>query len=315
VSNGSTSARATVGTVMSVSIGADDATAGLVVHDTVAGYSAYLEAERLAGRSVGVVLTMGALHDGHGSLIRQAAAECDTVAVSVFVNPTQFGEVADLVGYPRTLEADLQVAHDAGASVVLAPSTIEMYPEWPTTPSTTVTVGDLGRRWEGETRPGHFDGMATVVVKLLAASGRCWTYFGEKDFQQLAIVRRVVHDLNLPVAVVGCTTVRESDGLAMSSRNARLDADGRAGAICLSRALTGGAQALTAGADRSGVERAMAAVVSAEPRAVLDYAVLVHADDLEPADDLASERPLRLLVAATVGPVRLIDNLDPRGAM
>ena len=315
MSIGSTSAGATVGTVMSVSEGADDVTAGLVVRDTVAGYSAYLEAERLAGRSVGVVLTMGALHDGHGSLIRQAAAECDTVAVSVFVNPTQFGEVADLVGYPRTLEADLQLAHEAGASVVFAPSITEMYPGWPTTPTTTVTVRDLGRRWEGETRPGHFDGMATVVVKLLAASGRCRTYFGEKDFQQLAIVRRVVHDLNLPVEVVGCATVRESDGLAMSSRNVRLDADGRAAALCLSRALTGGVQALAAGAGRSDVERAMTEVVSGDPLATLGYAVLVYADDLEPADDLASDRPLRLLVAVTVGPVRLIDNLDPRGAM
>ncbi len=315
MSIGSTSAGATVGTVMSVSEGADDVTAGLVVRDTVAGYSTYLEAERLAGRSVGVVLTMGALHDGHGSLIRQASAECDTVAVSVFVNPTQFGEVADLVGYPRTLEADLQLAHEAGASVVFAPSITEMYPGWPTTPSTTVTVRDLGRRWEGETRPGHFDGMATVVVKLLAASGRCRTYFGEKDFQQLAIVRRVVHDLNLPVEVVGCATVRESDGLAMSSRNVRLDADGRAAALCLSRALTCGVQALAAGAGRSDVERAMTEVVSGEPLATLDYTVLVYADDLEPADDLASDRPLRLLVAVTVGPVRLIDNLDPRGAM
>jgi len=290
---------------------------GVAVTGTAADLSARLDAARGAGRSVGVVLTMGALHDGHASLIARAAAECDVVAVSVFVNPTQFAEAGDLTNYPRTLEADLDLAGRAGADLVFAPSVVEMYPDWPTPAATTVTVRSLGDRWEGVSRPGHFDGVATVVAKLLSMAGRCRTYFGEKDFQQLAIVRRVARDLSLAVEVVGCPTVREADGLAMSSRNVRLAPGERAAAVCLSRALAAGAEAFGAGGDRAAVEAAMAAVVGAEPLVDLDYAVLVDADDLEPADPVtgdpaAGDRPLRLLVAAQVGPVRLIDNLDPR---
>ena len=284
------------------------------VVDTVAGFAARLDEDRRAGRSVGVVLTMGALHPGHASLVRRAAAECEVVAVTVFVNPTQFAESADLDNYPRDLEADVAAAADAGASVVFAPTVDEMYPGWPVPPATTVSVGGLGERWEGVSRPGHFDGMATVVVKLLSAAGRCRAYFGEKDFQQLAIVRRAVADLSLPVDVVGCPTVREADGLALSSRNVRLSADERAAAPVLHRALGAGAAALVAGAGPDEVERVMAATVSAEPLVELDYAALVDARDLEPAGDAPSDRPLRLLIAATVGPVRLIDNLDPDGA-
>ena len=285
----------------------------IAVIDTLAGYSAHLDAERRAGRTVGVVLTMGALHAGHASLIRRAASECDVVAVSIFVNPTQFAEEADLSAYPRTLGADLTVAADSGASVAFAPSVVQMYPDWPAAPATTVTVRTLADRWEGVSRPGHFDGMATVVVKLLSASGRCRTYFGEKDFQQLAIVRRVVRDLSLPVEVVGCVTVREEDGLAMSSRNTRLAPDERRAAVCLSRALGAGAGAVAAGSERSAVESAMADLVASEPLVTLDYAVCVDAEDLEPAASTGADRPLRLLIAATVGPVRLIDNLDPWG--
>jgi pantoate--beta-alanine ligase len=282
------------------------------VVDSVGRFAALLDAERAAGRSVGVVLTMGALHRGHASLIRRAAEECDVVAVSIFVNPTQFAEAADLGNYPRTLDADLATAGSAGASVVFAPSVEEMYPGWPDPPATTVSVAALGRRWEGVSRPGHFDGVATVVVKLLGAAGRCRTYFGEKDFQQLAVVRRAVRDLSLPVDVVGCPTVREADGLALSSRNVRLSADERAASTCLSRALRAGASALAAGAGRDDVERAMADVVAGEPAVALDYAALVDAELLEPVPGAGEGRPLRLIIAATVGPVRLIDNLDPR---
>ncbi len=283
------------------------------VTGTAAEFTARLDAERRAGRRVGMVLTMGALHDGHASLIARAAAECDVVAVSVFVNPTQFADPSDLTNYPRTLERDLDVAGRAGAHLVFAPSVTEIYPGWPAPSTTTVTVRLLGDRWEGVSRPGHFDGVATVVATLLSMTGRCRTYFGEKDFQQLAIVRRVVRDLALPVEVVGCPTVREHDGLAMSSRNVRLSSAERSAAVCLSRALAAGSEAFEAGGDRANVEASMAAVVAAEPLVDLDYAVLVDADDLEPADVLwSADRALRLLIAAQVGPVRLIDNIDPR---
>jgi len=286
--------------------------AGVDVIGTLDGFSTRLDDERRAGRTVGVVLTMGALHRGHAALVARAAAECDVVAVTVFVNPTQFAQSADLSDYPRSPGADVDVAGAAGASVVFAPSVDEMYPGWPAPPATTVSVRNLTDRWEGASRPGHFEGVATVVVKLLSAAGRCRTYFGEKDFQQLAVVRRAVADLSLPVTVVGCPTVRDEDGLALSSRNLRLSADERAAAPVLHRALCAGAAALAAGGDREAVERAVTDTVATEPLVALDYAALVDACDLEPADDPTSDRPLRLLVAATVGPVRLIDNLDPR---
>lgn len=290
---------------------------GIAVTGSVADLSARLENERRAGRSVGMVLTMGALHRGHASLIARAAAECDVVGVSVFVNPTQFAEPADLTNYPRNLEADHELAGRAGADLVFAPSVIEMYPDWPTPAATSVTVRPLGDQWEGRSRPGHFDGVATVVGKLLSIAGRCRTYFGEKDFQQLAVVRRVVEDLSLPVEVIGCPTVRETDGLAISSRNVRLAPEERVAAGCLSRCLAAGAEAFRSGCDRAGVEAVMAAIVESEPLVDLDYAALVGAHDLEPADPTtdgpdSGGQPLRLLVAAQVGPVRLIDNCDPR---
>ncbi len=282
-----------------------------VVVGSRADFSALLDAARTAGRTVGLVPTMGALHDGHRSLVERAAAECDTVAVSIFVNPTQFGEAGDLAAYPRTPESDLALLTDAGAAVVFAPTVTEMYPGWPEEPTTSLPAPSVGRRWEGASRPGHFDGVATVVVKLLSAAGRCRAYFGEKDYQQLAVVRQVVRDLALPVEVVGCATVRDPDGLALSSRNLRLSAEERRAALSLSRALRSGATALARGACAASVEAAMADVVAAEPEVSLDYAALVDADDLEPVVDVSGARPLRLLIAATVGPVRLIDNLDP----
>jgi pantoate--beta-alanine ligase len=283
------------------------------VIETIAAYSETLDAIRLSGRTVGVVPTMGALHDGHRSLIRRAAAECDVVAVSIFVNPTQFGDPSDLANYPRSLDADLDAIAAAGGRLVFAPSVDEMYPDPPGVAPTSVTVPTLGTRWEGAARPGHFDGVATVVVKLLSAAGRCRSYFGEKDFQQLALVTRVARDLALPTEVIGCPTVRDHDGLALSSRNARLSPDQRRSASALSRALRAGAALVSEGAsDPSDVEALMEEIVSLEPEVVLDYAVVVYADDLERAGSLVTNRALRLLMAATVGPVRLIDNLDPR---
>ncbi len=286
--------------------------------DSVPGLVSALENERSSGRSVGLVPTMGALHDGHRALIGRAAAECDVVVVSVFVNPTQFGDPADLDAYPRTLPSDLATAASAGASIVFAPTVGEMYPAGPGGPHTVVSLPDLAGRLEGASRPGHFDGVATVVVKLLAMAGRCRAYFGEKDFQQLTLVRRVVADLSLPADIVGCETVRDADGLALSSRNAHLSPVERRAALALPRALRTGAGLIAGGEARTEmVERAMAEVVATEAAATeatvaLDYAVVVRARDLEHVATTGGDEPLRLLVAATVGGVRLIDNLDPR---
>ena len=283
------------------------------VIETIAAYSETLDAIRMSGRTVGVVPTMGALHEGHRSLIRRAAAECDVVAVSIFVNPTQFGDPSDLANYPRSLDADLEAIAAAGGRLVFAPSVAEMYPDPPGVAPTSVTVPALGARWEGAARPGHFDGVATVVVKLLSAAGRCRSYFGEKDFQQLALVTRVARDLALPTQVIGCPTVRDGDGLALSSRNARLSPDERRQALVLSRALRAGAAIVSDGCDDpSEAEACMEQLVSLEPGVDLDYAAVVYADDLERPRSLVTDRPLRLLIAASVGPVRLIDNLDPR---
>jgi pantoate--beta-alanine ligase len=269
-----------------------------------------LDRARAAGRTVGLVPTMGALHDGHTSLVARARAECDVVAVSIFVNPLQFGDPGDIAHYPRTTERDRRVCAEAGVDVVFAPGVAEMYPSWPDPPSTTVTVRGVSEGWEGASRPGHFDGVATVVAKLFAMAGPCRAYFGLKDFQQLAVVRRLAAELSLPVEVVGCPIVREPDGLALSSRNVRLSASERTAATALSRALATGRAALADG-ERSAaaVAGAMRAVIDDEPLVELDYAAVVDADTLRAAEVLPSDLgSLRLLVAGRVGPVRLIDN-------
>ena len=272
-------------------------------------FSARLGAARAEGSQVGLVPTMGALHDGHRSLIDRAGVDCDLVAVTIFVNPLQFGEQADLDGYPRTLEADLAACEAAGVDVVFAPSVEEMYPSWPAPVATSVRVAGVAEPWEGASRPGHFDGVATVVTKLFALAGPCRAYFGEKDFQQLAVVRRLVGDLSLPVTVVGCPTVRQPDGVALSSRNARLSPTERRAATVLHRALEAGAAAVAAGERRpAAVADRMAAEVATEPLARLDYAAAVDPDDLSVPAALDAGRPVRLLVAARVGDVRLIDN-------
>ncbi len=271
-------------------------------------FAATLDRWRAGGSRVGLVPTMGALHRGHRSLIAAAAADCDAVAVTVFVNPLQFDDADDLQRYPRTLPEDMSVAAGAGARLVFAPTVLAMYPDHPAPLPTTVHVAGVGDRLEGVARPGHLDGVATVVAKLLALAGRCRAYFGEKDFQQLAVVRQLTRDLSFPAEIVGCPTVREPDGLALSSRNTRLSPSGREAATCLHRALQAGRAAVAAGERQVDVvEQAMAAVVAAEPRARLDYAVAVDPASLQrPA---AVGRELRLLVAAVVDGVRLIDNL------
>ncbi|HEV3402226.1 MAG TPA: pantoate--beta-alanine ligase, partial [Acidimicrobiales bacterium] len=266
---------------------------------------AALDHARSAGLTVGLVPTMGALHQGHLSLIRRSAAECDLTVVTVFVNPLQFGPNEDLATYPRDLGADLRAAAAAGADVVFAPTVAEMYPE-PTV--TTVHVDGLVDVLEGASRPGHFAGVATVVAKLLNLAGPCRAYFGEKDWQQLVVVRRLVRDLDFPVEVVGCQTVRDRDGLACSSRNVRLSPDERRAATVLSRALADAAALVEARErDPDTIRRRLTEVVASEPLVRLDYAEVVRAADLAPLERL--EGDVRLLVAARVGATRLIDNV------
>ena len=270
------------------------------------GFRKAMSAERAAGARLGLVPTMGALHEGHMSLLRAAVSGCDVVAATIFVNPLQFSSREDLARYPSNLERDLEMAQAAGVKLVFAPSLGEMYPRGE--PETRVEPGPLGERLEGASRPGHFAGVATVVTKLLSLSGGCRAFFGEKDFQQLAIVRNLVEDLDLDAEIVGCPTVREPDGLACSSRNQRLAPDDRPAATVVFKALDAARASVAAGERRSTeVERTMAAVVAAEPRARLDYAVVVDPVTFESPVLLAGE--LRLLIATDIGPVRLIDNL------
>lgn len=272
---------------------------------TVSELRARLDAERAAGRTVGFVPTMGYLHDGHASLMRAARAVDDVVVSSIFVNPLQFAAHEDLDDYPRDLDGDLAVAAAEGVDVVFTPSVREMYPQ---PVLTTVSVAEISAAMEGASRPTHFAGVATVVTKLFNVVGPCRAYFGEKDFQQLAVVRRMVADLSAPIEVIGCPTVREPDGLAMSSRNAYLDDVQRAGAPVVFRALRAGAATVLAGeTDPAAVRGAMAAVVATEPAGVLDYVAIVDAADLSEVTEVAGD--LRLLAAVRFGGTRLIDNV------
>lgn len=275
------------------------------VIERVAELTAWAQAARLAGRTVGLVPTMGALHDGHASLARQAVAECDAVVLTVFVNPLQFAPGEDLDAYPRDLDVDVAVAAGAGVAAVFAPAADEMFP---VEVATTVHVAGLTEVLDGRARPTHFDGVATVVAKLFAIVGASRAYFGEKDLQQLTVIRRMAADLSFPVAVVGCPTVRAADGLALSSRNAYLSAEQRAAAPVLHRALRAGASVVAAGErDPAAVVDLVAAIVAAEPLVDLESVDVVDASSLRPAEVLVGE--LRLLVAARVGPARLIDNV------
>lgn len=266
---------------------------------TVVGTVEELRAAVRAGDHgrVAVVMTMGALHEGHASLMRAARKEADVVVATIFVNPLQFGPSEDLARYPRTLEADLEVCAAEGVDVVFTPAPRVVYPDGQ--PAVTVQPGPLGSKLEGAVRPGHFAGVLTVVLKLLNMVGPDVAYFGEKDYQQLTLIRRMVRDLSLDVEIVGVPTVREPDGLALSSRNRYLSGEERALALGLSRALRAGARQHTvdsvldaAGRELSGIE--------------VDY--------LELRDPLLGPAPAqglaRLLVAARVGSTRLIDNVE-----
>ncbi len=264
-----------------------------------------LRAAAQPGASAGLVPTMGGLHEGHLSLIRRAAAENDLVVVSVFVNPMQFGDPADLENYPRSLDRDLDLASDAGASVVYAPAVETIYPA---RFATSVHVSGVTERWEGESRPGHFDGVATVVTILLNQIRPDRAYFGEKDWQQLVLIRGMHTDLALPGTIVACPTVREADGLAMSSRNSRLSDKERAAATVLWRALTA-MREMTGTGEADALKLALmgAIIIRREPAVTLDYLQVVDPETLEPVDIV---RPgSRAIVAAMVGSTRLIDTM------
>ncbi len=251
--------------------------------------------------TIGLVPTMGALHSGHAALLDAARVECDSVITTNFVNPLQFGPNDDLARYPRTLEADLEVCEKSGVDVVWAPSVEDVYPSGGT--QVRVEPGPLGDILEGIVRPGHFAGMLTVVAKFLNLVRPGRAYFGEKDYQQLALIRQMAVDLELGVAVVGVGTVREADGLAMSSRNVYLSAAERTRALVLSQALSAGRAAARDGA--IGVITAATAVLASEPGIDVDYLELRGAD----LGEIPVHGACRLLVAARVGTTRLIDNM------
>jgi pantoate--beta-alanine ligase len=269
-------------------------------------YSAVIEARR-EGKRVALVPTMGALHDGHLSLVRAARQRADYVVASVFVNPTQFGPGEDFASYPRDLDGDLDVLAAEGCDLVFTPTTEVMYAA---DAQVTVDPGPLGQILEGAVRPAHFRGVCTVVTKLFAITRPHLAFFGEKDFQQLHLIGRMVGDLDLSVKVVGCPTVRESDGLAMSSRNAYLSREERAAATVLYRALrTAETLALDGERDAEMLILAMASCVAEEPLATLDYAAVVDPDTFGLLD-LFGAKPARALIAARIGATRLIDNLS-----
>jgi len=269
-------------------------------------FRAACDEARAGGDAVAFVPTMGFLHEGHLSLLARARDEAGFVAMSIFVNPLQFGPTEDLAAYPRDLDRDLELATKEGVDLVFNPDADEMYPSG--LPATTVDPGPLGQRLEGEVRAGHFRGVCTVVAKLFSLVGPCRAYFGEKDAQQLAMIGRMVADLNMPVSVVGCPTVREPDGLAMSSRNVYLEGEERGASTCLYESLARARWLVEGGERDAAVLRAeIAKRIGAEPLARLEYVAIVDDDTFDDVDRLS--RPARALVAARVGRARLIDNL------
>lgn len=253
---------------------------------------------------VGFVPTMGFLHEGHAALMRRARAECACVVVSIFVNPTQFGPGEDFSTYPRDLDRDLALLARESVDVAFVPSVNDVYPLGV---ASSASVGAVAEPLEGASRPGHFRGVATVVARLFELVRPARAYFGEKDWQQLQVVRQLVRDIQSPVEIVAVPIAREPDGLAMSSRNVRLSPADRAHALCVPRALAAARSAFAAGArSRAALEQVMADVIRREAGATLDYAVVADAATLRPAEPVTAAS--RALLAVRVGPVRLIDN-------
>ena len=268
------------------------------LRDRVAG-------DRRAGRRIGLVPTMGALHAGHERLIKLARAECDVVLVSIFVNPLQFDREDDLRNYPRSMDADLDACTSSGVDIVFAPAVADMYPA---PLECTVDVGRIADHLCGRSRPGHFRGVATVVMKLLQIAQPDRAYFGEKDAQQLAVIRRLVSDLNVPVTIVAVPTVRDLDGLALSSRNQRLSPEDRRAAPVLYEALGGARQQIASGVtDVAELRRTAMHVIEEHPGVTLEYFDIVDPHDMQPVEIV--ERPVIAAGAIWVGSTRLIDNV------
>jgi len=271
---------------------------------TIADLRALLRPLRDEGKSIGFVPTMGFLHEGHGALIRQSAARCDATVVSIFVNPNQFGPGEDLASYPRDLERDQNLCLETGATVLFLPEVGEIYP---TGFETHVEPGHLAKSLCGRHRPGHFRGVATVVAKLFSIVQPDLAFFGQKDFQQTVVIRRMARDLNLPVDVVVVPTIREADGLALSSRNTYLDREARRRALTLSQGLLAAKAAFDAGERQSSklVKTARTLMTGADS---IQYLELVDTQNLEPLKGRV-DRTAALCVAAYVGSTRLIDNV------
>jgi len=275
-----------------------------VITDIVSSRQAIRESQR-AGETVGLVPTMGALHEGHISLIRAAKARCTHVAVTIFVNPTQFGPSEDFTAYPRPLEADLRACESAGVELVFTPNVETMYPLGN---KTTVHVSGLTEVLCGPLRPGHFDGVATVVAKLFHILPADIAFFGEKDYQQLAVIRQMVRDLNFPIEIIGCPTVREPDGMALSSRNAYLTAAQRTQAACLSRALFHAVERIRGGrCNLAAITKGIREEIAAAGPAHIEYVEIVDANTLELLSTV--DRPARICLAVRIGSCRLIDNV------
>jgi pantoate--beta-alanine ligase len=263
---------------------------------------------RSSGQRIGLVPTMGALHEGHARLIERCSVKTDFVIVSVFVNPTQFGPGEDFERYPRSIEDDRKLCQASGAALVFAPSVQTIYPSAPS--STIVEVAHLSDILEGASRPGHFRGVATVVLKLFEIVRPDLACFGQKDYQQQLLIRRMVRDLHLNVEIDTCPTMREADGLAMSSRNRYLHPAERKAAGVLFRALENAREVVLAGEHQAGrVRQILCETIESEPLATLDYAEIANAETLDPVKDLGSDSLAVALLAVRFGKTRLIDNM------